>query len=146
MDSVNDCLRDFVGKRAAGGLRSIRATCYFLMALIPKSSRLPRGSYQHSFSDELFPALGVLILGFEYYTPKRDVQIRKAQDTGLGISTRWSLAISHLRYYGSAVQVRSDENQCERASVDEMWLTCLGVILRQWEVSVSNLEASIQWF
>lgn len=98
------------------------------------------------FSDELFPALGVLSLGFEYHAPKRDVQLRNSQDTGLGISTQWSLALSHLRYYGGAVQVKSDEAQGERASIDEIWLTCLGAILRQWEVSISNLEASVQWF
>lgn len=101
-----------------------------------------------SFSDELFPALGVLSLGFEYHAPSRDMENRKAQDTlgGLGMATRWSLALSHLRYYGSPVQVRSDGNQGERATVDEMWLCCLGAILRQWEVSISNLEASVQWF
>lgn len=101
-----------------------------------------------SFSDELFPALGVLSLGFEYRAPIRDLQNKKAsgQDTGLGMATRWSLALSHLRYYGSAVQVRSDENQGERASIDEIWLTCLGAILRQWEVSISNLDASVLWF
>lgn len=99
-----------------------------------------------SFSDELFPALGVLSLGFEYHPPNRDLKNGKAQDQGLSMATRWSLALSHLRYYGDAVQVRSDENQGERATIDEMWLTCLGAILRQWEVSISNLEASVQWF
>lgn len=99
-----------------------------------------------SFSDELFPALGVLSLGFEYHPRSRDVQNSKAQGSGPGIATRWSLALSHLRYYGSPVQVRSDENQGERATIDEMWLCCLGAILRQWEVSISNLEASVQWF
>lgn len=99
-----------------------------------------------SFSDELFPALGVLSLGFEYHAPSGDVQTKKAHDTGIGMATRWSLALSHLRYYGSPVQVRSDENQGERATIDEIWLACLGAILRQWEVSISNLEASVQWF
>lgn len=99
-----------------------------------------------SFSDELFPALGVLSLGFEYHAPSKDVQNRKGPETGLGMATRWSLALSHLRYYGSPVQVRSEESQRERATIDEMWLTCLGAILRQWEVSISNLDVSVQWF
>lgn len=99
-----------------------------------------------AFSDDLFPALGVLSLGFEYHARSRDLHNGKAQDSGLGMATRWSLALSHLRYYGSPVQVRSDENQRERATIDEIWLTCLGAILRQWEVSISNLEASVQWF
>lgn len=99
-----------------------------------------------AFSDDLFPALGVLSLGFEYHARSRDVRNGKAQDSGLGMATRWSLALSHLRYYGSPVQVRSDENQRERATIDEIWLTCLGAILRQWDVSISNLEASVQWF
>lgn len=99
-----------------------------------------------AFSDELFPALGVLSLGFEYHARSRDLHNAKAQDSGLGMATRWSLALSHLRYYGSPVQVRSDENQRERATIDEIWLTCLGAILRQWDVSISNLEASVQWF
>lgn len=99
-----------------------------------------------SFSDELFPALGVLSLGVEYHVQSRDAQDEKAQDSGLGMATRWSLALSHLRYYGSPVQVTSDETQRERATIDEIWLTCLGSILRQWEVSISNLEASVQWF
>lgn len=99
-----------------------------------------------SFSDELFPALGVLSLGFGYHAPRRDVQDKEAHDTGLGITTRWSLALSHLRYYGASFQIMSDEFQGERASIDEIWLTCLGAILRQWEVTFSNLEASVQWF
>lgn len=99
-----------------------------------------------SFSDDLLPALGVLSLGFEYSARSRDLRNGEAQDSGLGMATRWSLALSHLRYYGSPVQVRSDENQGERATIDDLWLVILGAILGQWRVSISNLEVSVQWF
>lgn len=58
--------------------------------------------------------------------------------------TRWSLALSHLKYYGGPVEVSSPDTQ--RATVDEMWLVCLDTVLRQWEVSISNLEISVEWF
>lgn len=85
-----------------------------------------------SLSYELLPALGVLSLGFKYHAS--DVQNEEVPDTGLGVATRRSLALSHLKYYGSPIQVSSDENQGERATIDDLWLISLGAILRQWKV------------
>lgn len=90
------------------------------------------------FADQLFPGAAVLSLGIEYHDAK------DRNNENMTKSTRWSLALSHLKYYGGPVEVSSSDTQ--RATVDEMWLVCLGTVLRQWEVSISNLDVSVEWF
>lgn len=90
------------------------------------------------FTDHLFPGSAVLSLGIEYHDAK------DRNNENMRNSTRWSLALSHLKYYGGPVEVNSPDTS--RVTVDELWLVCLGTILRQWEVSISNLEVSVEWF
>ncbi|KAJ4394876.1 hypothetical protein N0V93_004096 [Gnomoniopsis smithogilvyi] len=90
------------------------------------------------FNDHLFSRTAVLSLGIEYH------DARGKEHDNVTNSTRWSLALSHLKYYGGPVDVTSPNTQ--RASVDELWLVCLGMILGQWEVSLSTLDISVSWF
>ncbi|PTB48833.1 hypothetical protein M431DRAFT_500766 [Trichoderma harzianum CBS 226.95] len=84
------------------------------------------------FNDTLFPNAGILSVGLEYKGPSDNV-------------TKWSLALSHLRYYGDPVLVRSNDNE-KRLHVHQLWLVTLGVIFRQWEVSYANFDEAIAWF
>ncbi|KAJ0156320.1 hypothetical protein CTA2_12790 [Colletotrichum tanaceti] len=65
--------------------------------------------------------------------------------TQRGDFNRWSLALSHLRYYGNPVKVKS-EGLLQRVTGDQIWLIALGAILRQWQVDLSNLKDSVIWF
>ena len=89
------------------------------------------------FNDNLFPGAAVLTLGLEI----RDQDRRPEK---LRTVSQWSLALSHLKYYGGPVQARSEELQ--RVTIDQVWLLALGSVMRQWEVSLSNLKLAIQWF
>ncbi|KAL7913895.1 hypothetical protein GGI35DRAFT_438893 [Trichoderma velutinum] len=84
------------------------------------------------FNDTLFPNAGILSVGLEYKGPSDNV-------------TKWSLALSHLRYYGDPVLVRSNDKQT-RVDIHQLWLVTLGVIFRQWEVSYSNFDDAVAWF
>ncbi|KAM4062914.1 hypothetical protein HRG_007730 [Hirsutella rhossiliensis] len=84
------------------------------------------------FKDALFPAAGILSLGLEYKGPSDNVM-------------RWSLALSHLRYYGDPVTVYSNENQ-SRVQIHQLWLVALGAIFREWGVSYANFDRATGWF
>ncbi|KAK2012149.1 hypothetical protein LZ32DRAFT_678456 [Colletotrichum eremochloae] len=85
------------------------------------------------FKDTLFKNSAVLSLGLEYVLSQR------------GKFNRWSLALSHLRYYGDPVKVQS-EGTLQRVNVGQLWLAALGATLRQWQVQLSNLRDSVIWF
>ncbi|KAI0541825.1 hypothetical protein GGR58DRAFT_510635 [Xylaria digitata] len=85
--------------------------------------------------DPVFPPSAVLSLGLEY-------QLQKDQKEGTSI--RWSLALSHLRYYGAPVSVRSNED-LSRVSMLQFWFVALGSLLRVWELRVSELPDAISW-
>ncbi|TKW55831.1 hypothetical protein CTA1_8771 [Colletotrichum tanaceti] len=84
------------------------------------------------FRDVLFRSSAVPSLGLECMTQRGDFN-------------RWSLALSHLRYYGNPVKVKS-EGLLQRVTGDQIWLIALGAILRQWQVDLSNLKDSVIWF
>ncbi|KAL7787132.1 hypothetical protein V8C37DRAFT_390740 [Trichoderma ceciliae] len=84
------------------------------------------------FNDTLFPNAGILSVGLEYKGPSDNF-------------TKWSLALSHLRYYGGPVLVRSNDSQ-NRVHIHQLWLVTLGAIFRQWQVSYSNFDDAIAWF
>ncbi|KAK0748036.1 hypothetical protein B0T21DRAFT_279433 [Apiosordaria backusii] len=86
-----------------------------------------------SFSDSLFPNLALLSLGLEY----------KGQPSENFI--RWSLALSHLKYYGDPVTVRSYE-QLNRIHMPQFWLVVLGALFRRWEVVHTDFDAAMRWF
>ncbi|EEY23127.1 conserved hypothetical protein [Verticillium alfalfae VaMs.102] len=87
-----------------------------------------------SFQDGLFPSSGVLSLGLEYNGTPSDNYLR------------WSLALSHLRYYGAPVAVRSDEEMQNRITMPQLWLVTIGVIFREWNVLYGQFEVSLLWF
>jgi hypothetical protein len=84
------------------------------------------------FKDKLFPPAGRLSLGLEYKGPSHNVM-------------QWSLALSHLRYYGDPVSVRSHED-VTRIKIGQLWLIVLGAVLRQWNVSYANFDMAVGWF
>ncbi|KAI0105403.1 hypothetical protein F4776DRAFT_647364 [Hypoxylon sp. NC0597] len=83
--------------------------------------------------DPLFPASGILSLGLEYRSQTSEEPIK------------WSLALSHLKYYGDPVQVWSNED-ISRVSMPQLWLVALGSVFRSWEVSNSEFSETIYWF
>lgn len=82
--------------------------------------------------DALFPPSAVLTLGVEY----------KSQEP---TAIRWSLALSHLRYYGDPVRVESKESD-SRITMTQLWLILLGSILNSWEIKPSEIIPSVKWF
>lgn len=83
--------------------------------------------------DTLFPPSGVLSLGLEYTGSPADSFMR------------WSLALSHLRFYGGPVVVQSSEAM-SRLPFGDLWLIVLGVVFRQWRISYANFGDAISWF
>ncbi|KAI1407544.1 hypothetical protein F5Y13DRAFT_205995 [Hypoxylon sp. FL1857] len=83
--------------------------------------------------DPLFPSSGILSLGLEYESHTLEAPIR------------WSLALSHLKYYGDPVQVWSNED-VSRVTMPQLWLVALGSVFRSWEVSNSDFSEAIRWF
>ena len=84
------------------------------------------------FKDKLFPNAGVLSLGLEYKGPSDHV-------------AQWSLALSHLRYYGDPVRVQS-RNDLSRVGINQLWLVALGAVFRKWGVSYANFDVAVDWF
>ena len=85
-----------------------------------------------SFKDKLFPCAGVLSLGLEFNGTSDN-------------STRWSLALSHLRHYGDPISVQSREDQ-SRVRIEGLWLVALGAIFRQWELLYADFDLAVDWF
>ncbi|XEV00929.1 hypothetical protein FSHL1_006216 [Fusarium sambucinum] len=85
------------------------------------------------FNDTLIPNSAVLSLGLEYKGTPSDSFIR------------WSLALSHLRYYGDPVQVKSND-AFTRIRMPDMWLLALGSLLGSWAVPYTNLSVGMAWF
>ncbi|KAH7003117.1 hypothetical protein EDB82DRAFT_469939 [Fusarium venenatum] len=85
------------------------------------------------FNDTLIPNSAVLSLGLEYKGTPSDSFIR------------WSLALSHLRYYGDPVQVKSND-AFTRIRMPDMWLLALGSLLGSWAVPYTSLSVGMAWF
>lgn len=75
----------------------------------------------------------VLTLGIEY--------IHRPSDDFI----RWSLALSHLRYYGDPVPVHGTEG-LPRVPFSQLWLITLGILYRQWNIRNSDMARAVQWF
>ncbi|RGP61385.1 hypothetical protein FLONG3_10541 [Fusarium longipes] len=85
------------------------------------------------FNDSQIPSSGVLSLGLEYRGTPSDSFIR------------WSLSLSHLKYYGDPVQVKSNE-AITRISMPDIWLIALGSLLGNWNVPYTSLSMGMSWF
>lgn len=84
------------------------------------------------FRDKLFPPGGRCTVGHETLT----------DETCGGI--RWSLAFSHLRYYGDPVIVQSNPNS-SKVTFREFTVAILGHIFRKWHVSQRRHNDAAQW-
>ncbi|KAL8828606.1 MAG: hypothetical protein Q9191_002486 [Dirinaria sp. TL-2023a] len=58
--------------------------------------------------------------------------------------TSWSLALSHLRYYGDPITVRS-HTDLSRVNIDQLHIVALGSLFSHWDVSQRDLSAAAQW-
>ncbi|KAJ2980500.1 hypothetical protein NUW58_g6931 [Xylaria curta] len=79
--------------------------------------------------DKSFLPSAVLTLGLEYQE-RTDI--------------RWSLALSHLRYYGDPVAVRSNE-ELSRVTMPQLWLVALGSLFRLWDLRASDIIGAVGW-
>ncbi|KAL9074075.1 MAG: hypothetical protein Q9161_002484 [Pseudevernia consocians] len=59
--------------------------------------------------------------------------------------TAWSLTLSHLRYYGDPVTVRS-HGDFSRVTIEELHVIALGSILGTWGVGQRDVLPVLQWF
>jgi hypothetical protein len=87
------------------------------------------------FNDDLFLAGGTLTIGLE----NRD----RSNDDGV----YWSLALSHLRYYGDPVVSKASlASQASRISIEELHLICLGSVLAGWGEEGADIIAAAEFF
>jgi hypothetical protein len=87
------------------------------------------------FSDELFSTGGTLTIGLE--------NSDSANDDGV----YWSLALSHLRYYGDPVISKTlVASQGSRINIEELHLLCLGSVLAGWGELGSDVVAAAEFF
>ena len=59
--------------------------------------------------------------------------------------TAWSLTLSHLRYYGDPVNVRSHAD-FSRVTIDELHIIALGSIFSTWGINQRDVNPVLQWF
>ena len=59
--------------------------------------------------------------------------------------TTWSLALSHLRYYGDPVTVQSQAD-FSRVTIDQLHIVALGSILNLWSIGQRDILPVLQWF
>lgn len=60
-------------------------------------------------------------------------------------ATSWSLALSHLRYYGDPITVKSQPD-FSRVDIDQLHIVALGSLLGHWNISQRDMSAAAQWF
>jgi hypothetical protein len=84
------------------------------------------------FRDKLIPSAGVDTVGVESRSADRD-------------GVQWSLALSHLQYYGPSVVVRSDQEDT-RLTFGQLQIVALGGSLGRWKVSSQNYMLVAEWF
>ena len=88
---------------------------------------------QIKFEDECVNPSGVGNIGYSRREP--------------GVDTRmtWSLALSHLRYYGDPVIVKSDLPS-SRITIHQLHLVALGSLFSHWHISQRDVGPASQWF
>lgn len=83
------------------------------------------------FKDGLIPSGGVGTVGLVSNTTEED-----------GI--RWSLALSHLQYYGEPVLVRSDQESL-RLTFAQLRVVALGGLFGSWKLSHRDFLLAAEW-
>jgi hypothetical protein len=101
--------------------------------LYPDLAHFGRGANQVAFSDPLFPKPAIMTLGLTEVA---------CDQKSRGI--HWSLALSHLRYYGDAVSVESVEDRT-RATLSQFQVIILGAVLEAWRVRRDEQLDAIRW-
>ncbi|OJJ42020.1 hypothetical protein ASPZODRAFT_20862 [Penicilliopsis zonata CBS 506.65] len=86
------------------------------------------------FRDKLFPQGGKATIG---------AGTASARSPSGGL--QWSLAFSHLKFYGDPVLARNDRD-FTRVTFQELKLVVLGGLLSSWRVSVRDHPPIAQWF
>ena len=86
------------------------------------------------FKDELFLGGGNLTIGLENSDDRSDDGVY------------WSLALSHLRYYGDPVVSKTSVSQASRISIEELHLLCLGSVLAGWGEEGTDIIAAAELF
>ncbi|PMD63726.1 uncharacterized protein K444DRAFT_651234 [Hyaloscypha bicolor E] len=85
-----------------------------------------------AFNDPLVPKAGVVTIGLQ--------NSERNQGEGIG----WSLALSHLRYYGDPVPVANEDIK-GRVAIRELHLVALGALLRQWSMGIEDAPLVCRW-
>ncbi|KAK2846313.1 hypothetical protein FQN49_005848 [Arthroderma sp. PD_2] len=85
------------------------------------------------FKDPLLPDTGICTIGLHSTTPEENGGVQ------------WSLTLSHLRYYGSAVSVTSSTDH-SRVTISQLLLVAFGGLLGHWRVSPRDFEAAAVLF
>ena len=99
----------------------------------------------------IYPNL--IVLGGEIKTIQFDDQRVDPRGTGTirlhprstSQGTSWSLALSHLRYYGDSVTVKSSTD-FSRVDIHELHIIALGSIFNSWEINRRDIFYVAQWF
>ena len=85
------------------------------------------------FKDKLVPSTGVGTVGVQSQTSKE----------GEGI--QWSLALSHLQYYGDPIAVQSNQDY-SRLTFTQLRLVTFGSLLGAWRISSRDFLLVAEWF
>ena len=86
------------------------------------------------FRDKLIPSSGVGTVG---------VENNRRSSEGEGV--QWSLALSHLQYYGAPVVVSSNQ-ESSRVTFRQLQIVALGGLLGRWRVSSRGYTRVAEWF
>ncbi|KAL9115814.1 MAG: hypothetical protein Q9227_000182 [Pyrenula ochraceoflavens] len=101
--------------------------------LYPNLIVLSHETIKVDFQDRLFPESGALTAGLEY----SDGSLRSP-------GFRWSLALSHLKYYGEPVKV-DVENDNIRIDIQELLIIAFGSLLRKWDIPNASTLTITEW-
>ena len=99
--------------------------------LFPDLIVLSKETTNVKFKDPLVPRTGIGTVGM--------------QSTASTTGTQWSLTLSHLRYYGGPVPVRSN-TEFTRVTIHQLHLVTLGSMFRVWNIRQADLISAAQWF
>ena len=86
-----------------------------------------------TFHDPLVDQRGVGTIALEPRSPTADR------------GTVWSLALSHLRYYGDPITVQSNPD-FTRVTIHELHIIALGSLLTTWDIGQREVFPALQWF
>ncbi|KAH0837707.1 hypothetical protein FOPE_04933 [Fonsecaea pedrosoi] len=86
------------------------------------------------FQDSLFPASVAITVGLSL-----------KDDDAVSPGFQWSLALSHLRYYGEPVSLQTDHDNY-RITMDELCLIAFGSLLFHWNLPCDMMVDVASWF